>query len=568
MSGEEHLHSELSIYHLDKRRPDLQSIMLTQENQDQTLSTLELSNDILFDGIKNKKKLNKNEYVLEMLSSWRLSGNTPYHQPFETLSNIVSQLDPQLSQVSQSPKVIGLLSPVSLLGISSQISPELYKILTEEITTENAKDMYKKNFGDLPISALSNPNYLMKYYDIDADTLRAVMGIYGSGQNDDEPGFISDQTIVTYLDDKNSFVTYLITRTKGENYDWQVNFIEAIPTKDGKLKYWYNFKAQATGAVSTKISLNGTPILDRLDWLPELNKTYSGIVDSLSDVDRKKFTLKFERAAPSGGGSFNTEATFSIETVLPELFFLKLNKVIRLYKKIGITLEQIETAVDSDNRQKIITLYSRMPELKGTSAEKYLQSRGIYSHHPIEQIRFCEKQSTYQGDYQAMWALATDSRGQLCYLHRTYLDGDRKAPLDVTKKMMSLQEDNYLAHADSVAIRMFPVASTLGIAEGIETALSCKQIYGVNTWSTMNAGHMAKFLAPRGVKHLIIFADNDWSATGEAAAYACATKNLKANNDIERISVRWPDFGDFNDLLQQGCQAREREFVKKQRETA
>ncbi|CDG99720.1 toprim domain-containing protein [Xenorhabdus bovienii] len=222
----------------------------------------------------------------------------------------------------------------------------------------------------------------------------------------------------------------------------------------------------------------------------------------------------------------------------------------------------------ADNRQKIITLYSRMPELKGTSAEKYLQSRGIYSNQPIEQIRFCKKQPTYQGDYQAMWALATDSRGQLCYLHRTYLDADRKAPLDVTKKMMSLQEDSYLAHTESVAIRMFPVASTLGIAEGIETALSCKQIYGVNTWSTMNAGHMAKFLAPRGVKHLIIFADNDWSATGEAAAYACATKNLKANNDIERVSVRWPDLGDFNDLLQNGDQAREREFMKPQRETA
>ncbi|MDE9493878.1 toxin [Xenorhabdus bovienii] len=57
----------------------------------------------------------------------------------------------------------------------------------------------------------------------------------------------------------------------------------------------------------------------------------------------------------SGGGSFNTDATFSIETVLPELFFLKLNKVIRLYKKTGITLEQIETTVDSDNAQQQIT---------------------------------------------------------------------------------------------------------------------------------------------------------------------------------------------------------------------
>ncbi|AOM42830.1 DNA primase [Xenorhabdus hominickii] len=239
---------------------------------------------------------------------------------------------------------------------------------------------------------------------------------------------------------------------------------------------------------------------------------------------------------------------------------------------LGIQREKVipkpKVSTVADKRQKMIAHYSRMPELKGTSAEKYLQRRGIYSHHPIEQIRFCEKQPTYKGDYQAMWALATDARGQLCYLHRTYLDGEKKAPLEVTRKMMSLQEETYLDHAQSVAIRLFPVNSTLGIAEGIETALSCKQIYKVNTWSTMNAGHMAKFIAPRGVKHLIIFADNDWSATGEAAAYACANKNLLANNDIEKVSVRYPDLGDFNDLLQQGCQAREREFVKKQQETA
>ncbi len=34
------------------------------------------------------------------------------------------------------------------------------------------------------------------------------------------------------------------------------------------------------------------------------------------------------------------------------------------------------------------------------------------------------------------------------------------------KKMMKLQEDSYLEYAKSVAIRMFPISSTLGIAEG------------------------------------------------------------------------------------------------------
>lgn len=45
-------------------------------------------------------------------------------------------------------------------------------------------------------------------------------------------------------------------------------------------------------------------------------------------------------------------------------------------------------------------------------------------------------------------------------------------------------------------------------------------------------------------------------------------KNLVANNDIEKVSVRWPDLNDFNDLLTQGCEARERVFIRKQREAA
>ena len=146
-------------------------------------------------------------------------------------------------------------------------------------------------------------------------------------------------------------------------------------------------------------------------------------------------------------------------------------------------LKPVSSNTRSD-REKFISCYAQMPDLKDTSAAGYLQNRGIFTL-PAEHIRFCERQPTRKGmaviNYQAMWALATDSKGQLCYLHRTYLDGDRKADINVVKRMTKLQEDNYLDYAESVAIRMFPVASTLGVAEGIETALSCKQVYGVNT---------------------------------------------------------------------------------------
>lgn len=116
---------------------------------------------------------------------------------------------------------------------------------------------------------------------------------------------------------------------------------------------------------------------------------------------------------------------------------------------------------------------------------------------------------------------------------------------------------NYLEHASSVAIRLFPASSTQGIAEGIETALSCHQVYGVNTWATLNTTFMKKFRVSRGVQFLIIFADADKNASGHAAAFECARANLLAKNDLQQVSVRWPKTGDFNDLLLNGSEVYE-----------
>ncbi|ARF49635.1 DUF7146 domain-containing protein [Pantoea stewartii] len=221
------------------------------------------------------------------------------------------------------------------------------------------------------------------------------------------------------------------------------------------------------------------------------------------------------------------------------------------------TVEQVRDAV--------LRKFSGMQGLRDTPAQAYLSSRGIFTLPVPDASRYCPSQPLHAGGtFQAIWSLATDSKMNLCYLHRTLLDGDKKANVDMAKKQKKLQDDNYLEYATSVAIRLFPVASTLGIAEGIETALSCKQLYGVNTWSVINANFMEKFLAPAGVTHLIIFTDMDrHTATGHAKAFECAHKNLLAKNDVEKVTVRWCDGGDFNDLIMNGDQVRELTFNKK-----
>lgn len=213
-----------------------------------------------------------------------------------------------------------------------------------------------------------------------------------------------------------------------------------------------------------------------------------------------------------------------------------------------------KTQTDTDKlRARVVQKFQILENLKNTPADGYLKNRGITIQlNTLANIKYSNREQIGRDTYGAMYALATDQTGTLCYLHRTILNGENKAKIPAPKQLKSLQEKNYLSYAKSVAIRLFPVASTLGIAEGIETALSCKQIYQCNTWSTINANFMSKFIAPQGVEKLIIFADTDKSLTGHSAAFACGRRNLTAKNDVKTVIIRWARQGDFNDTLTGG----------------
>jgi putative DNA primase/helicase len=104
---------------------------------------------------------------------------------------------------------------------------------------------------------------------------------------------------------------------------------------------------------------------------------------------------------------------------------------------------------------------------------------------------------------------------------------------------------------DSVAIRLGLecnyVPSVLGVAEGIETALSVKKMFHIPCWSLINSAMMAKWNPPDGVEKVIIYGDNDKSFAGQAAAYKLASR-LSAKLSVE---VRIPDqVGDWNDVHQ------------------
>lgn len=104
------------------------------------------------------------------------------------------------------------------------------------------------------------------------------------------------------------------------------------------------------------------------------------------------------------------------------------------------------------------------------------------------------------------------------------------------------------------AIRLWPLEEHLGIAEGIETAVSAAVKYDLPVWAATGANELIKFVPPPEVKALVIFADSDPSFTGQMAAYALANR-LRTVAPDKRIVVevqltRFRDTGaneDFND---------------------
>jgi len=145
--------------------------------------------------------------------------------------------------------------------------------------------------------------------------------------------------------------------------------------------------------------------------------------------------------------------------------------------------------------------------------------------------------------FPAMLAKVVDQKGNPTNLHITYLtSGGIKANVSKNKVFMAGKLP------DGCCIRLMPHEGILGIAEGIETALSASLIFGVPVWSACNAAMLSKWLPPENVQKVIIFGDNDQNFHGQAKAYALAHK--LANQHKLPVDVRIPDReGDWNDYL-------------------
>lgn len=161
---------------------------------------------------------------------------------------------------------------------------------------------------------------------------------------------------------------------------------------------------------------------------------------------------------------------------------------------------------------------------------RYLASRGIHMSVWPSALRFHPDLDYWQdgqclGRFPAMLGEVTDVAGQRVSLHRTYLTQEgRKADVDVVKKLTATSAYLFGCSVKLFGPNIVKGRLTVGVAEGIETALACNAASGTPTVSSISAYGMERYFLPKGVERLIVFADNDISQVGQRAAAALARR--------------------------------------------
>src|SRR5690606_24709943 len=102
------------------------------------------------------------------------------------------------------------------------------------------------------------------------------------------------------------------------------------------------------------------------------------------------------------------------------------------------------------------------------------------------------------------------------------------------------------------AVRLGGATRRIGLAEGLETALSASALFGLPCWATLGTERFRLIELPREVTGLVLFLDNDRGGRRAEALARAAFAHLA-------IEARYPrDPGaDWNDVLMtQGAAAR------------
>jgi len=179
------------------------------------------------------------------------------------------------------------------------------------------------------------------------------------------------------------------------------------------------------------------------------------------------------------------------------------------------------------------------PIAPGDLAWMYLTRRCGDIHGLVGDIRLHPALKHMDGEtFPAMLAMMGWNGKKFSGIHRTWITTDgQKAPVNLPKAVFGTKGE----------IRLGPSIETMGIAEGIETAICASHRFGFPVWAAGDAGMLKTWTPPEGVRNVLICGDNDRNLTGQEAAYTLGHRLALAGYQVdiripEMPGTDWADF--------------------------
>jgi putative DNA primase/helicase len=199
---------------------------------------------------------------------------------------------------------------------------------------------------------------------------------------------------------------------------------------------------------------------------------------------------------------FHCFAGCSSEAVL-SAFARQCIKAHELFDGTGAAIAPIARVEGPD--RNALQLWRKAEVIAGTLADRYLSSRKIDLRSPA--LRFLERTPLGRRPnlrfLPAMLAAVSSDEGVIA-VHRTFLDAKSAGPAHFDRSKRAL------GSLGKAAVRLTaPCGGKLGLAEGIETALSAQQLFGVPCWATLGNERFGLVTISESIRELHLFIDAD-----------------------------------------------------------
>jgi putative DNA primase/helicase len=147
--------------------------------------------------------------------------------------------------------------------------------------------------------------------------------------------------------------------------------------------------------------------------------------------------------------------------------------------------------------------------------------------------------------YNVLLAKFSDAKGRPQQIMRAYLEPDGTKASAIPHRLWMKRP-----LAKGGAIRLGEPDVTMGVAEGIESALSAAKIFKMPVWAVTSEQMLQNWEPPQIARRIYVFGDNDANYVGQTAAYVLAKRLNKENKD-RAVEVKIPEVEgfDWNDVL-------------------